>query len=91
MAEFCLECWNKMNGFKADKRSFTISKDMYLCEGCGKWKPVIVIKQRDCYSNRINYYMLPFIAARFIFYLLVRLIQLLYLTLKRYIAKFKRS
>ena len=45
MAEFCLECWNKMNGTKHSKRKYVLSKDLDLCEGCGELKHVIIKKR----------------------------------------------
>lgn len=44
MAEFCLDCWNKLNGTSYTKRQ--VRTDMDLCEGCGEWKPVIVAFRR---------------------------------------------
>ena len=40
MAEFCIDCWNKMNGTDYTERDVRTEED--LCEGCGQWKPVIV-------------------------------------------------
>lgn len=40
MAEFCLDCWNKMNGTHLTKADVTLEED--LCEGCGEVKPCIV-------------------------------------------------
>lgn len=42
MAEFCLECWNRLNQTADGAEEFVISKQPDLCEGCGSWKPVIV-------------------------------------------------
>ena len=42
MAEFCLKCWNKINNSNDSEEIYIISKDLDLCEGCGKWKRVIV-------------------------------------------------
>lgn len=56
MAEFCLDCWNKLNGTNDRKRKYIISKDLDLCEGCGKWKNVIVI-ERKYYYKRILYFV----------------------------------
>ena len=46
MAEFCLECWNKLNGTKNSKWKYVLSWDRKLCEGCGQWKRVIVCERR---------------------------------------------
>ena len=37
MAEYCLDCWNKLNGSDDNEKRY----DYDLCEGCGEWKPVI--------------------------------------------------
>lgn len=42
MAEFCLECWNKMNHTRLTKKDVFLSKDLDLCEGCAELKRVIV-------------------------------------------------
>lgn len=44
MAEFCLDCWNKINETCDKKGKYILSKDLDLCEGCGKWKPIIIAK-----------------------------------------------
>ena len=51
MAEFCLECWNRLNGTNHSKRKYIISKDLDLCEGCGEWKPVIIIERKMYYRR----------------------------------------
>ena len=40
MAEFCLDCWNKLNGTHYTPDQVWLEED--LCEGCGAWKPVVV-------------------------------------------------
>ena len=42
MAEFCLQCWNKMYKTNDDESKFILSKELDFCEGCGEWKHVIV-------------------------------------------------
>ena len=39
-AEFCLDCWNEMNGTHYTPEQVVLEED--LCEGCGEWKPVVV-------------------------------------------------
>ena len=56
MAEFCLGCWNKINGTNDDKRKYIISKDLDLCEECGEWKNVIVAERRSYYWSKIKAY-----------------------------------
>ena len=46
MAEFCLDCWNKLNGFQKTERDYVLSKEWDLCEGCGEMRPVIEGERR---------------------------------------------
>ena len=49
MAEFCLDCWNRINGTHYTKWDVKLSWGLDLCEGCGEMKHVIVVF-RDQYS-----------------------------------------
>jgi hypothetical protein len=40
MAEFCLDCYNKLN--ETNFGEGTVELDYDLCEGCGEWKLTIV-------------------------------------------------
>lgn len=55
MAEFCLDCWNEMNGRKDTAAEYILSKELELCEGCGKYKHVIEYPRR---------WFLPFFFSR---------------------------
>lgn len=46
MAEFCLECWNRINETNDGEERYVISKELDLCEGCGEWKRVIICERR---------------------------------------------
>lgn len=35
MAEFCIDCWNNLNGKKGSPLKYVLSKEVELCEGCG--------------------------------------------------------
>ena len=49
MAEFCLECWNKLMGTNDPKEKFILSRRPDFCEECRQWKPVIIrVKKRYC-------------------------------------------
>lgn len=41
MAEFCLNCWNRLNGFHRTERDYVLSDRYDLCEGCGQLQHVI--------------------------------------------------
>ena len=45
MAEFCLDCWNKMNGSNDTEEDYILSEYPYLCEGCEQCKNVIIKKK----------------------------------------------
>lgn len=41
MAEFCLECWNKMNHTRLEEEDVILSAHLDLCEGCAEMKRVV--------------------------------------------------
>lgn len=44
MAEFCLRCFNEMNGTRYQTREVWLEND--FCEGCGEWKPCVIDLRR---------------------------------------------
>ena len=46
MAEFCVSCWNELNGTDYPEGAYVLSWDYELCEGCGEYKRVIVGRRR---------------------------------------------
>jgi len=43
MAEYCLDCWNRINHIHLTKEDVILSEEeMDLCEGCAQIKPTIV-------------------------------------------------
>ncbi len=54
MAEFCLQCWNKINGTTYKSFHFVLSKDNDLCEECGQYKPVIVMAKKSFYLSKLK-------------------------------------
>jgi len=43
MAEFCLDCWNKLNHTHLTQEDVILSHDNWdLCEGCAQIKPVVI-------------------------------------------------
>ena len=89
MAEFCLDCWNKMNITNYDKKYYIISKDLDLCEGCGKWKPVIIIERKAYYMHNFRYFILPLSVINFVLYFIWRILLLPYLVFKYFKSKNK--
>ena len=45
MAEFCLDCWNKINETHDCKWRYTFSWGKDLCEERGQYKRVIVVER----------------------------------------------
>ena len=41
MAEFCLDCWNKMENTDFTEKEASLTRRLYLCEGCGEYKRVL--------------------------------------------------
>ena len=78
MAEFCLECWNKINESNDGKRKYILSKDLDLCEGCGEYKYVIVMERREYYLYKLRYLLLPFKIVFVVIIILWRLLTLPY-------------
>ena len=64
MAEFCLDCWNKLNGTHYTPDQVWLEED--LCEGCGEWKPVVVDIRGNPLAEWLRglYGRLEYLAAR---------------------------
>ncbi len=52
MAEFCLDCWNKLHGTEHSKTKYVFSKDFDLCEGCGKMCSVVIMEYKAYYMHK---------------------------------------
>ncbi|MCL2748355.1 MAG: hypothetical protein FWE59_06850 [Oscillospiraceae bacterium] len=42
MAEFCLDCWNKLNHIRLKAEDVVLSDYLDFCEACAEMKPTIV-------------------------------------------------
>ena len=78
MADFCLKCWNRINKTEYSEKKYIISKDLDLCEGCGKMKPVIIMDRRAYYICKLKYITLPIRIIFVIIYTIYRLLLLPY-------------
>ncbi|MGM9605121.1 MAG: hypothetical protein ACI3XG_08640 [Faecousia sp.] len=61
MAEFCLDCWNKINGVNDPPGKYVLSRELDICEECGEWKPVIIRIKRsviigEWFRERISHF-----------------------------------
>ena len=45
MAEFCLECLNKLNKTNDSKWRYVLSWEKDLCEECGQYKRVVIVER----------------------------------------------
>ena len=79
MAEFCLECWNKINETNDPKSKYIISKDLDLCEGCGEWTYVIVMERKYYYFRKLRFFIIPFKIICKVLYTIWRILLLPYL------------
>lgn len=46
MVEFCLKCWNELNGTNDGKDKYILSEEFDLCENCGEYTRVIIGERR---------------------------------------------
>ena len=82
MAEFCLDCWNKLNNTNDSEKIYKLSKDKELCEGCGEVKNIIIMTQKAYYLRKYRVFLFPFKCIYVILYVLFRLLILPYLIFK---------
>ncbi|MBO7342196.1 MAG: hypothetical protein J6U87_05900 [Clostridia bacterium] len=82
MAEFCLDCWNKIYCKDYSKWDVKLSWGLDLCEGCGEWKRV-VLEKRGYWDDR-------FVLIWLVLIILDGIIQLLLYPLRCYQRKRKR-
>ncbi len=45
MAEFCLDCWNKLNATAHSPRRYILSQELDFCEECQTFQHVIVAER----------------------------------------------
>ncbi len=55
MAEYCVDCWNKINNENRSKGEYITSVECNLCEGCGEYKHTIIKK-----ATIIDWILYPF-------------------------------
>ena len=61
VAEFCLDCWNKINGTDDPPGKYVISRELDVCEECGEWKPIIIrVKRRAMIAEWFRERISPF-------------------------------
>ena len=80
MAEFCFECFKKINELDEQEGKYKISRDKYLCEECGKLKRVVIAEKKGYYLYKFRYFWIPL-------YILWRLIIMPYTLYKLFLQK----
>lgn len=83
MSEFCLECWNKINGTKHSKRRYVLSRDLELCEGCGEWQHVIIMERNGYHMHNYGYIFWPLEIICCIICFIYKLLKLPYTIYKK--------
>lgn len=81
MAEFCVDCWNKLNETNNSEKRYVISDYLDLCEGCGYYKPVIIMERKAYYMRKFKCFIMP---LKIIWYVLCLMCALLLLPLLLY-------
>ncbi|MBO5743706.1 MAG: hypothetical protein J6R68_05430 [Clostridia bacterium] len=71
MAEFCLECQNKLDGTNYSKKKYILSNYLDLCEGCGCYKRVIIMEKKYYYLHKLRYVLFPFKIIGFLLRILI--------------------
>ena len=64
MAEFCLDCWNKINGTNYSKSKFIMSKGLDFCEECEELKRIVIVERWSFYRYRLRYLTMPFLILK---------------------------
>lgn len=52
MAEFCVDCWNKIAGTNLPANKYILSKELDLCEECGRYRRVVIMEKKYYYRRK---------------------------------------
>ena len=74
MADFCLDCLNKLDNTNHSAKRFILSDYTDLCEGCGCYKTIVTMERKYYYLRKFRYVLLPFRIIDF----LIRVLELPY-------------
>lgn len=87
MAQFCYECFKKTFDIDEPEEKYVISKTLYLCEGCGKLKKV-VISERLFYNSLLYHFLVfSFRLIYKIFRIILKIVLLPYNMYRKIILK----
>lgn len=88
MAEFCLECFKKINGPEYEKRKYVLTKELNFCEECGEMKRTVFM-ERDYYCmRRLNRFITP---VQFIFAIINFILRHVFLPFFTYVCKTRKK
>ena len=83
MAEFCWECFKKLNNIdESEAKKYAITKQLDLCEGCADLRHVVIGEKRDYYRYKFRIFLFPFKLVYLIVYCFIRLLMMPYLIIK---------
>lgn len=74
MAEFCVQCWNRINGTDDPPSKFIISKDLQLCEGCGEFKNIVIMERLCDHTDKFQLIAFPLKAVYILLFVLWRIL-----------------
>ena len=83
MAEFCLKCWNEINGTNDSPNKYILSHDLEICEKCGKTTHVIIMERKQYHKNKFRFVIFPLKIVCAILVFLLRALALPYLIYKQ--------
>lgn len=87
MADFCFDCYRKLEHFRGPAWLLVFSEDCELCEGCGKYKQVVITHRIYRYLRFLNFFLFP---VKLPFYILGFLLRLFMLPITLYKEKKRR-
>lgn len=59
MAEFCSDCWNDFYCTKLAYENFILTRRQSLCEGCGKYKRLVITTVKYRWQYKLRYIFIP--------------------------------
>ena len=87
MAEYCMDCWIELFAGNDSPDEYAVTESLDLCEGCGKYKQVVIGKKKDIARRKIGYIFFPFKLLFTTIYLMWRLLIFPYLIVRYLIKK----
>lgn len=87
MADFCVECWNRINETNYPTTKYFVTRGNYLCEGCGEYKPVIIEEKKQYFIDWLYFFFFPLDYIVKALYVLWRMLILPYIIYKKHKKK----